>query len=115
MKVLREDIVILFFAWRNPATPRYIKTSLLLVVLYLISPIDFIPDYFPVLGMVDDMTVVPAALLCVTRLLPAGVREECAAKTRKAAARTPYILTAAAACLALWMAFLLWGIYTLLT
>ncbi len=36
---------------------------LILAVLYLISPIDFIPDVIPVLGWIDDAIVVISAIL----------------------------------------------------
>lgn len=113
--LLREDLVILFFAWRNPATPRYIKTMLLFAIGYLISPVDFIPDYLPLMGLVDDVTIVPAALLYITRLLPPGVRQECEQHTERVKTRMPYILTAIAVLLAAWVVFLIWGIYALIT
>ena len=113
-KVLREDIIILFFAWRNPATPRYIKTLLFVVAGYLISPIDLIPDYLPVIGMVDDMTIVPLALLYITSILPADVRLESQRHTDKLKKKMPYILSAIAIVLVVWMAFLIWVIYRLL-
>lgn len=113
-RVLREDIVILFFAWRNPATPRYIKILLFVVAGYLISPIDVIPDYLPVIGMVDDMTIVPLALLYITSILPVDVRLESQRHTEKLKKKMPYILSAIAILLVVWMAFLIWVIYRLL-
>lgn len=114
-QLLREDLVILFFAWRNPATPRYIKTMLLFTIGYLISPIDFIPDYLPLMGLVDDVAIVPAALLYIMRLLPPVVRQECEQNTERVKARMPYILTGIAILLTAWVLFLIWGIYTLIT
>lgn len=113
-KMLRKDLVILFFAWRNPLTPRYIKVMLVAVLGYLISPVDFVPDYIPLIGITDDLAIVPAALLYITSLLPPGIRRDCEERTRRTASRMPYILAAAGLLMAAWVAFLFWGVYTLL-
>ncbi|MGI6638287.1 MAG: YkvA family protein [Desulfobulbus sp.] len=42
-------------------TPRYVKIILALGLAYCISPLDFIPDWLPVLGLMDDLAL--AALL----------------------------------------------------
>ncbi len=43
---------------------------MLLVPLYLISPIDFIPDVVPVLGWLDDLVVIPLLVSWLVGLLP---------------------------------------------
>ena len=113
-RLLREDIVLLFFAWRNPRVPRYIKTLLFVAVGYLISPVDFIPDYLPAIGMVDDMVIVPTALFYLTRLLPVDIRLECERDAKRLKRKMPYILSVLAIVVLVWIAFLIWGIYTLL-
>jgi uncharacterized membrane protein YkvA (DUF1232 family) len=40
---------------------------LLLLLAYLLSPIDLIPDFVPVLGYADDIIIVAIALRSVTR------------------------------------------------
>ena len=42
-------------------TPRYVKIILGLGLLYCLSPLDFIPEWIPVLGLMDDLAL--AALL----------------------------------------------------
>lgn len=42
---------------RNPVLPRYQLLLWLLAVCYVISPIDFIPDFLPLLGIGDDIGV----------------------------------------------------------
>ena len=44
-----------------PATPLYVKAALALGLLYCLSPLDLIPEYVPVLGVLDDLGL--AALL----------------------------------------------------
>ena len=71
--VLRGDARLLWFALRHPQAPRWPKPALAAVLLYLVSPIDLLPDVLPVLGMVDDMVLVPLALAFIVRRLPPGV------------------------------------------
>lgn len=47
--------------------PRGVRIRLLLLLVYLASPIDLIPDVVPVLGYADDAIVVAIALRSVTR------------------------------------------------
>lgn len=46
---------------------RLVRIRLWLLVAYLISPIDLIPDFIPVLGYADDAIIVAIALRSVTR------------------------------------------------
>lgn len=47
--------------------PRGVRIRLWLLLLYLASPIDLVPDVVPVLGYADDAVVVALALRSVTR------------------------------------------------
>ena len=40
---------------RDPALPRPVKIALLAAAVYLVSPIDLVPDFIPLLGYVDDL------------------------------------------------------------
>ena len=44
-----------------PTTPLYVKAALVLGLLYCLSPWDVIPEWVPVLGVMDDLAL--AALL----------------------------------------------------
>jgi uncharacterized membrane protein YkvA (DUF1232 family) len=46
----------------------------------LLSPIDLIPDFIPILGYVDDIFLLPALIWLAIKLLPASVLAECLAK-----------------------------------
>ena len=51
----------------DPATPRRHRLLLLALAAYLVSPIDLIPDFIPVLGQLDDAVAVLIVLRIVTR------------------------------------------------
>ena len=56
--------------------PRRPKVALWLLLPYLASPIDLIPDFIPVLGHLDDAVLVAAALAYVIRRSGREVVEE---------------------------------------
>lgn len=73
-------------AWRllrEPSVPLIIKAVPVAAALYLISPIDLIPDALPVLGEIDDLGILVAAIGLFVRLAPV----EAAAFHRDAIAR----------------------------
>lgn len=55
---------------REPAVPVLAKTVPVLAAAYLVWPIDLLPDIFPVLGQLDDLGIVLAALELFLRLCP---------------------------------------------
>ena len=56
--------------------PWYVRVIPALTALYLLNPIDLIPDFLPVVGYLDDVAVVLASLALVMRLTPRAVVEE---------------------------------------
>ena len=56
---------------RDPRVAPKLKTAVpLLTLLYVLSPVDLLPDVFLGLGQVDDIGVIGLALLVLTRLVP---------------------------------------------
>jgi uncharacterized membrane protein YkvA (DUF1232 family) len=74
--MLRKELLVLYFALKDRRTPIVPKFITLVAVLYLLSPIDIIPDFIPVVGYLDDMVIVPLLLSLAIKLLPVSVREE---------------------------------------
>lgn len=63
--------VKLFF---HPQTPWYVKALLASAGIYLISPVDLIPDWIAALGIVDDAAVVPLLIGMAYKLMQADRR-----------------------------------------
>lgn len=55
---------------------------LLAIVAYALSPIDLIPDFIPVLGLLDDLVLLPLAIVLALRLVPVAVLDECRARVQ---------------------------------
>ena len=55
MKDISRKITQVYVAMKSPKTPWYAKVVGATAVLYALSPIDFIPDFIPVIGYLDDL------------------------------------------------------------
>lgn len=69
----RGDARRLWFALRHPLAPGWLKAGTALLVLYVFSPIDLIPDVLPLIGVVDDLVLVPLAIRWMLNRLPPGL------------------------------------------
>ena len=74
--VVRGDARLLWRALRHPRAPGWLKLGALGVVAYVIWPVDLIPDFIPILGVMDDIVIVPLAIRFLLGRLPTGLREE---------------------------------------
>lgn len=73
---LRKNILTLWFALKNPQTPLHAKALAFVTVAYALSPIDLIPDFIPVLGLLDDVILVPVLIWLAVKLIPKNVLDD---------------------------------------
>ncbi|MCR5869047.1 MAG: YkvA family protein [Aquincola tertiaricarbonis] len=78
----KRDGLTLWFAVRHPGTPLFVKLLAALVAAYAFSPIDLIPDFIPVLGLLDEMVLLPGLIWLALRLMPADVLATCRAQAQ---------------------------------
>ena len=63
---------------RSPDVPWVSRILILLAFLYLICPIDLIPDFIPVVGFADDVVIVGGLLMLALLLMPRRKKEKIA-------------------------------------
>jgi uncharacterized membrane protein YkvA (DUF1232 family) len=102
---LRVDAHAVWLSARDPRVPWYAKLLGLIITGYALSPIDLIPDFIPVLGLLDDLVLIPAGIWLMMRLIPEDVFVEHRA-TAEVASRRPVSRTGAAVILLLWLAII---------
>ena len=102
-RALKREVVAVWIAARDPRTPVAARIVAGLVAAYALSPIDLIPDVIPVLGLLDDLLIVPLGLALAVRLIPPALMAECRARA-DALARRPTSRAAAVAIVFLWIA-----------
>jgi uncharacterized membrane protein YkvA (DUF1232 family) len=78
--VLRGDARELWWALRHPQAPGWLKLGAAMIVLYVLSPIDLIPDAIPFLGVMDDVVLVPFAIRFLLKRLPPHIAAAAAAR-----------------------------------
>ncbi|MES2537364.1 MAG: YkvA family protein [Pseudomonadota bacterium] len=69
-KATGREITVLWYACRHPATPLFVKLAAALLLMYVISPIDLVPDALPVLGWIDDVTLLAFGIPAILKLIP---------------------------------------------
>lgn len=84
--VIRGDAKVLWYALRHPQSPGWLRLGVAGMALYLLSPVDLIPDVLPIIGVVDDLVIIPLAMSWLIRMLPASVREAAQHSARGASA-----------------------------
>ena len=87
-KGLIRDVHAIAGAARDPRTPWYAKALALAITAYALSPIDLIPDFIPILGLLDDLIVVPLGIALALRLIPTQVMAEHRARSAATASAT---------------------------
>jgi uncharacterized membrane protein YkvA (DUF1232 family) len=106
-KAIKREIVVVYFAARDKRTPWWLRIFALLIAAYVLSPIDLIPDFIPVLGYLDDVILVPLAIRLLMRLLPPQVVADARDRASKLA-QWPRSLVAASVVVILWMGLATW-------
>jgi uncharacterized membrane protein YkvA (DUF1232 family) len=108
-KRLKREVMTLYFAARDQRTPILARGLAFLVVGYALSPFDLIPDVIPVLGLLDDLILVPLGIWLVLKFVPAIVLEAAREKASELESR-PVSWVGAAFMVLVWLltAFLVW-------
>ncbi len=114
LQIFRHDFLVMLIALRNKHTPASVKGLLVVALLYLVSPVDLIPDTIPLLGIADDAVIVPAAVCGLMKLLPPAVRDDSEEKARHLTQRAPIIVLLVSLLVLAWVILVCWGLYTFL-
>jgi uncharacterized membrane protein YkvA (DUF1232 family) len=114
VRELKSETFALYLAARHSGTPWYAKLLVAGVAAYAFSPIDLIPDFVPILGLFDDLILLPLGIALAMRLIPPEVMIECRARSMQTIQNGgPVSRIAAAVIIAIWLGLLalaiVWG------
>ena len=74
---LQKEGHVFYLVFRHPRTPWYARLVAACAAGYLLSPIQLIPNFIPVIGVLDDVVVILVGLKLLRKMTPAGVISEC--------------------------------------
>lgn len=108
---IRVEAHAVWLAAHDGRTPWAARLVGLAVAAYALSPIDLIPDFIPVLGLLDDAVLIPLGVWLFERLVPRELMAEHRAVAEKAAER-PVSAWGVAIIVAVWAlaALLTWSL-----
>ncbi len=114
---LKLTLTALWRLFKHPQTPRAAKWMAIAVLAYAISPIDLIPDFIPVIGLLDDLILVPLGVALVIKLTPKPLWEACLHAAESSKEKLPRMWWGAAAIVLIWalaFGFFVWWVLRLL-
>jgi uncharacterized membrane protein YkvA (DUF1232 family) len=83
LKTTGREGLVLAHALRDPETPRAMKAAIVGLALYVVSPVDLLPDVALLFGWADDVAVLMLAIPFLVRRLPHAVRARAAARVER--------------------------------
>ena len=103
---IRVHLVALWKLFKHPRTPRAAKWVAFAVIAYAVSPIDLIPDFIPVLGLLDDLIIVPLGIALAVRLTPRPLWEALLIEAEGSMQKLPKLWWGAALIALVWLLLL---------
>lgn len=76
LKAIVDQLRLTWRLLRDPRVPLYVKAIPFLPLIYIISPLDFLPDFIPVIGQLDDVTILILGMRLMETLAPHALVQE---------------------------------------
>ncbi len=99
---IRVDAHAVWLCARDPHVPLPVRLFGLMIAAYALSPIDLIPDFIPVLGLVDDAIIIPMGVWLFLKMVPPAIFAQHKAEAEIASHR-PTSLAGAIAIVGIWL------------
>jgi len=111
-------LLALWKLFKHPQAPRAVRWLAVAVIAYAVSPIDLIPDFIPVIGLLDDLVLLPLGVALVVKLTPPALWQACLREAEAGADKLPRLMWGAIVIVVIWLALIglfLWGIIALIS
>lgn len=108
---IKKDMPTLLYAFFDRQTPLISKILLAVSVLYVVCPVDFVPDFVAGFGIVDDLLIAPSLILAAKKFVPEDVisnSEQKAEQLKERLKTTAVLITVAT------MLVIGWGLYKII-
>jgi len=84
--MFRKELLLVWAMLRDARTPIAAKLIAVLAILYVISPVDLVSDFIPILGWLDDGLIAYLLLQLAFKFLPADLHAALRSKIKARAA-----------------------------
>lgn len=74
---LKSDIPAVYIALGKKKTPVIAKVFAMITIIYALSPIDLIPDFIPIIGLLDDIILLPILIAITIKFIPEEMLSKC--------------------------------------
>ena len=109
VRALKNEAYAIYLASKDPRTPWYAKALIYFVVAHTFSPIDLIPDFIPILGLLDDIIITPLGIALAIQLIPAEVLAEARLTVATHGVERRVGLIGAGIIITIWILAIIWG------
>ncbi|TAL63724.1 MAG: DUF1232 domain-containing protein [Legionella sp.] len=79
---IKQYIWVLYYAKQDPRVSWKAKIVVIITLAYALSPIDLIPDFIPIVGLIDDLLIIPIGIYIAIKLIPEEVWDDCSRKSK---------------------------------
>ena len=106
---VHKEAYVFYFAFKHPRVRWYARLVAACTAGYLLSPIQLIPSFIPVIGFLDDLLVLFLGVKLLKKAIPPDVLDECRALAeasemrRKEQIKSPLTLVAPVVVTVLWL------------
>lgn len=73
---IKYDIKLLYGVFLHPQAPIKLKLAIIWIILYIVAPIDIIPDWIFGLWIIDDVTIVLLGIKRIKKNIPQKIKDE---------------------------------------
>jgi len=84
---IKMSFSALYLALTKKETPLWIKIAVVVTVIYILSPVDAIPD-IPFVGYLDDLTLLSLMIFILNKGIPSDVMQRCRVEVEKRIKKT---------------------------
>lgn len=103
---IKSDLNALRIALRENLVPWHVKLLIVITIAYAFSPVDLIPDFIPILGLLDDLIILPLMIFLIVKLIPDETIERCRQQAESEKFETKKNWVAGAVIILVWLAAL---------
>lgn len=107
IRAFKNETLSVFFVAKDSRTPVMVRIMAGLIAAYALSPIDLVPDFIPVIGVLDDILFVVGGLYMIMKFIDDVILES--ARARALSLKTsPVSYAAAVVVVLIWFLAIYW-------